>query len=132
MSQGYFNQELVDPHGASAFTVPGRGKFEYTRSSMGLNSSPAAFQRLMDFVIKGLDRVFVYLDDMVISTHTFLDHIEKLEATLIRLRKHKLKLNLRKAHFGKTEVTYLGYQISKKTIRPGARKTQTIAQASPP
>ena len=132
LSQGYFNQKVIDKHGATAFSVPGLGTFEYLRSPMGINSSPAYFQRLMEFVIKGLSRVYVYLDDIIISTNDIEEHYKTLEQTLLRLRIHNLKLNLRKAHFGKIEVTYLGYQISNSTIKPGERKTKAITIAKTP
>ena len=100
LSQGYFNQECIDPHGATAFTVPGRGTYEYLRSPMGTKSSPSYFQRLMEFVLRNLKNVYVYLDDIIVSTASLSDHLIVLEKVLKRLRFYNLKINLRKAHFG--------------------------------
>ena len=53
LSQGFFQQELIDPLEATNFSIPGYGQFTYNRSPQDLNSSPAYFQRLVDFVVKG-------------------------------------------------------------------------------
>ena len=46
LSQGYFNQRCIDPMGATAFSLPGKGHFEYIKSPMGINSSPAFFSKI--------------------------------------------------------------------------------------
>ena len=133
LSQGYFNQKCVDPMGATAFSLPSVGHFEYVKSPMGINSSPAFFQRLLDFITQGLENVYVYMDDVILSTHTFEENLIALEATLKRFRKYKMKCNLSKTKFGAGEVQYLGYNISNTGgIRPGKMKTEKIKQFKPP
>ena len=48
LSQGFFQQHLIDPLEATSFSLPGFGQYTYCRSPQGLNSSPAYFQRLLD------------------------------------------------------------------------------------
>ena len=132
LSQGYFNQRCIDPHGATAFNVPGRGTFEYVKSPMGINSSPSNFQRLTEYIIRGIPSAYVYLDDIIIATMDYDSHLKTLKEVLERLQHYDLRINLRKAHFGKESVTYLGYQISNNEIKPGERKTKAISEAKPP
>ena len=133
LSQGYFNQKVIDPQGASAFSVPGLGLFEYTRSPMGINSSPAFFQRLLDFITMGLKRTYVYMDDVIVSTQTHEENISRLRELFDRFRKYKVKCNLKKTVFGSGRVQYLGYDISQEHgIRPGAAKTEVIRKFKPP
>ena len=132
LSQGYFNQRCLDPHGATAFNVPGRGTFQYCKSPMGINSSPSNFQKLTEYVIRDIPGAYVYLDDIIIGTDDYASHCEALALVLQRLQHYDLRINLRKATFGKETVTYLGYQISNKSIMPGKRKTQAILDAKPP
>jgi Reverse transcriptase (RNA-dependent DNA polymerase) len=54
----------------TAFTVPGMGQFEWKVVSMGLASAPSAFQRLVEQVVKGIDNVVVYNDDLIIHSRT--------------------------------------------------------------
>ena len=74
LSQGFFQQHLIDPHEATSFSIPGMGQFSYCRSPRGMKSSPAYFQRLLDFVLQGIDRVYVYIDDMVVSVKSHEDN----------------------------------------------------------
>ena len=62
LSQGFFQQTLVDPKETTSFSIPGYGQFTYNRSPQRLNSSPAYFQRLLDHVLKQIDRCYVYID----------------------------------------------------------------------
>ena len=104
LSQGFFNQTLDDPQGATAFSVPGRGLFEYLRSPMGVASSPAYFQRLLDFVLRGLSKTWASLDDVVVVSDNWDEHLKQLEAAFTRFREHNLKLNKKKVQLGKAVV----------------------------
>ena len=133
LSQGYFNQQCIDKHGATAFSLPGKGHFEYVKSPMGINSSPAFFQRLLDFITQGIKNVYVYMDDVIISTQTHEKNLLALKETLTRFRQYKVKCNLSKTTFGADRVEYLGYDISHKFgIRPGKLKTDAIKNCKPP
>ena len=55
-----------------------QGQYTYCRSPQGLNSSPAYFQRLLDYVLNGISRVYVYIDDVVISVKTHEENLAKL------------------------------------------------------
>ena len=52
LSQGFFQQTLIDLKETMSFSIPGYGQFTYNCSPKGLNSSPAYFQRLLDYVLK--------------------------------------------------------------------------------
>ena len=51
LSQGFFQQTLIDPKETTSFSIPGYGQLNYNRSPQGLNSSPTYFQRLLDYVL---------------------------------------------------------------------------------
>ena len=58
------------------------GLFEFLRMPFGLKNSAQAFQRLMDGVLRGLDMVFVYLDDILIASADLEVHKTHLETVL--------------------------------------------------
>ena len=94
---------------------------------MGLNSSPAFFQRLLDHVTMGLKNTYVYMDDVIIATQTYAENLKELEETLKRFRTYDLKCNLNKTKFGTGRVQYLGFDIShSEGIRPGRAKIKEI------
>ena len=133
LSQGFFQQHLLDPHQATAFSIPGVGQFSYIRSPQGMNSSPAYFQRLLDHVLTNIKRTYVYIDDIVISVQTHDDNLATLEQVFSRFRKHNLKVKPSKCQFGTASITYLGYDIcANKGITPGQAKTEVIPYVHAP
>ena len=125
LSQGFFQQHLVDPLEATSFSIPGLGQFSYCILPQGMNSSPSYFQRLLDFVLQGINRVYVYIDGVVVSVKTHEENLEKLNHLFARFRKHNMKAKLSKHQFGTAKITYLGYDICKeKGISPGEAKTE--------
>ena len=127
LSQGFFQQHLLDPHQATAFSIPGVGQYSYVRSPQGMNSSPAYFQRLLDFVLTNIQRTYVYIDDVVVSVQSHEENLATLRQVFTRFRKHNLKVKPSKCQFGTAEITYLGYNIcSNKGITPGEAKTEVI------
>ena len=127
LSQGFFQQHLIDPQEATSFSIPGVGQYTYCRSPQGLNSSPAYIQRLLDYVLNGIARVYVYIDDVVISVKIHYENLQKLSKVFCRFRKHNLKIKPSKCSIGTARIIYLGYDICKKDgIRPGHAKTEVI------
>ena len=88
------------------------GLYEFLRMPCRLKSSAQAFQRLMDGVLRGLDFVFVYLDDILVASPNPDKHLQDLRAVLQRLTSNGLSINRDKCRFGQTSVTFLGHQVS--------------------
>jgi hypothetical protein len=116
----------------TAFTIPNRGQFHWITSPMGLLGCPASFQRLMEQVLRGLQHILIYIDDVLIHTDTHEKHLEALEQVLLRLHQHHLKINLDKCLFGDQQVSYLGFTLTPEGIKPGEPKLKSIRNAAPP
>jgi len=85
----------------------------------GLHSASAIFQRLLDSVLgPALEpHVFVYLDDIIIASPSFDEHLEHLREVFRRLRSAKLKLNPDKCHFCRDELRYFGHVVNRHGIQ---------------
>jgi len=116
----------------TAFTVPGMGQYQYKVLAMGLKGGPGSFQRMMELTCKGLDKVIVYIDDLIVHTKNHSEHRQHLQSLFNRLRRYKLKLNLSKCFFGANNVSYLGYRLTPTGILPGSDKLLAIRNAKPP
>ena len=78
-------------------------------------------------MLSGISRVYVYIDDVVVSVSSHEENLAKLSEVFQRFRKHNLKIKPSKCHIGTGRITYLGYDICKdKGIRPGDAKTLVI------
>lgn len=134
LSSGFWNQ-VLDPKSSAytAFSVPGKGHFEYTRSAQGLCNSPASFQRMLDFIVRGIPNVYVYIDDIVIASGSHQEHLATLSEVLNRFRKYHLKCRPHKLQIATAEINYLGYNLSHTNgIRPGVMKTAAVANWTEP
>lgn len=111
----------------TAFTTP-FGLFEYKRMPFGLCSAPATFQRLMQSGLNDLlfQTLLVYLDDVLIFSSTFQEHLQRLRAVLTRFREMGLKLNIKKCHFCRKKVEYLGHVISAEGIATQDSKISAV------
>ena len=91
-------------------------------------NAPSTFQRLMQKVLAGLEWkcCFVYVDDILVCSKTFEEHIEHLRLVLERLLKANLKLNLKKCSFLRKFVRYLGFIISREGLAPDPSKTDKV------
>lgn len=119
----------------TAFSVQGKGLFQYTRMPFGLVNSPATLARLMDRVLgHGVlePYVFVYLDDIVVVTETFEHHVQLLREIARRLRDANLSINLEKSQFGVPEIPFLGYLLSTQGLRANPEKTRPIIEYERP
>ena len=102
------------------------GLFEFLRMPFGLKNAAQAFQRLMDKVLRGLDFVFVYLDDIMVFSANETEHLEHLRLIFERLREHGLVINLAKCQFGRKSIDFLGHHISRHGVAPMPDKVQAI------
>ena len=79
-------------------------------------------------VLAGLEwqSCFVYLDDILIASKTFSEHIRHIGEVFARLRAAGLRLKPKKCLFLRDEVPYLGHLISALGIRPDRLKTEKM------
>lgn len=107
-----------DSRELTAFTVPGRGLFQFKRMPFGLTNSPATFQRLLDSLIgpEMEPYCFAYLDDIIIVTSTFEEHLDWLHRVLDKIKNAGLKINNAKCEFCTSQVRYLGFIVDEKGL----------------
>ncbi|XP_071537584.1 uncharacterized protein [Panulirus ornatus] len=82
----------------SAFITP-FGLYEYRVMPFGMRNSPGTFQRTMNFLFQDLDKVEVYLDDIIVYSDTWYNHMHRLSAVLRKLQDAYLTIKLAKSTF---------------------------------
>ena len=83
------------------------GLFAYCSSHMGFCNSPSAFSRLIYRVIGGLKDTFAYLDDVVVHSHTFEEHYQKMRTLFQSLKEAKLLMDPKKCKLFCREAVFL-------------------------
>ena len=127
---GYW-QTLIDERDRDKTCfVTRRGTFRFKVLSFGLANAPALFQRLMDLVLVGLtwEICLVYLDDVIIMSETFDEHLERLKVVFERLRTANLKLKASKCKLFQREVVFLGHLVTGNGIAPDPAKIRAVTE----
>ncbi|XP_060590512.1 uncharacterized protein LOC132745582 [Ruditapes philippinarum] len=120
LTSGYFQIPLKkEDIPKTAFTCK-YGLFEMTRMPFGLSNSSSTFQRTMELVLKDLQwqTCLVYVDDIIVYSASFDEHMCRVDTVLSRINSAGLKLRPEKCHLLQTEVTFLGHIVSKDGVRP--------------
>lgn len=120
----------ADSREKTAFTVPGRGLYEFTAMPFGLHNAAATWQRFIDRII-GVDlepHVFCYLDDIVVVTQDFTSHLQVLKTIFERLQAANITLNREKCFICRSELKYLGYIVDHRGLRVNPEKVEAILQ----
>ncbi|CAF3293289.1 unnamed protein product, partial [Rotaria socialis] len=116
----------------TAFVTP-FGLYQFNVLPMGLKNSPPTFQKVMSDTLKNC-RAFslVYLDDIIIFSKSFDEHILHLECVLSALQTKNLVLNPPKCVLAANQIDYLGHTISQNRITPMKEKIDAILQIKEP
>ena len=104
------------------------GHYEYTVVPFGLSNAPAAFMTIMNDVFRDYTGKFVccYLDDILVYSNSWDEHLQHVELVLQRLRKERLYAKLSKCVFAVQEVEYLGFILKSGKLAMNPNKTQAI------
>ncbi|XP_053294792.1 uncharacterized protein LOC128455141 [Pleuronectes platessa] len=130
--KGYWQVPLTKrARDISAFITPS-GLYSYTVMPFGLRNAPATFQRLMNRVVSGLTGCAVYLDDVVVYSDTWEEHVQRIGALFDRLVWANLTVNLAKCEFARATVTYLGKVVGQGQVRPVEAKVMAVQKFPPP
>ncbi|CAM4822352.1 unnamed protein product [Rotaria magnacalcarata] len=120
LRSGYWQVEMDKNSREKTAFVTHKGLFEFNVMPFGLTNAPATFQRLMDIVLAGLkwQCCLVYIDDVVIFSPTFEQHIIDLGKVFQALQSTNLTLKASKCQFCRREMRYLGHIITQDGIKP--------------
>ena len=130
LTSGYFQIPLkTEDIPKSAFCCK-YGHYEMTRLPFGLNSAASTFQRTMELALQGLQWVtcLVYIDDIIVFSSTFDQHMQRVDEVLDRIRNAGLKLKPDKCNMLQTEVVFLGHVVSKEGVHPDPTNIAKIIQ----
>ena len=129
-----FHQIFVDNQSRdfTTFLSP-KGKYRFVRMPFGLKNAPSHFQRTMDKVLEPVaDCASVYIDDIIIFSNSWRDHIAHLSHVFDYIRQAGLTAKAAKCSFGKTKIEHLGHIIGSGTLAVPDHRITALAQYKRP
>ena len=133
LTRGYWQVPVanIDRH-KTAFITP-FGLYQFKAMPFGLQGAPATFQRMMDQLIRGLEGfTAAYLDDLVIYSSTWEEHVKHLHNVFGRLRKAGLTAKPRKCQFAMKQCKYLGHIVGNGVVQPEPGKIDAVKSFAVP
>ena len=108
------------------------GLYEFLRMPFGLCNAAQTFQRFMDIVVRGLEGVFVYIDDILVIAENDADHEQRLRKLFSRLSQYGLVVNPSKSILGAAEVNFLGFTVNAEGLKPMTTKVKAVTDFAAP
>ncbi|CAF4828351.1 unnamed protein product, partial [Rotaria socialis] len=101
---------------------------------MGLMNAPPSFQRVMNNIIgyNRWDYILVYLDDILVFSNSFDDHMKHLQQLFNVLNTHQFTLNPAKCSIAQQSIEFLSHTITKDSIVPSKQRIQAILDMPQP
>lgn len=125
--RGYYQLPLDEESRELTAFSTARAHWQFKRLSFGLKNAPAGFQREMQHILSSFSwrKVIVYIDDVLIMSETFVEHLQLVSKVLSVLRAHGVKVKVSKCRLFEREVQFLGHVVS----REGLSKPKAYIEA---
>src|SRR5436853_3847716 len=126
LASGYWQVEMNEKEKEKTAFITHKGLYEFNVMPFGLCNAPATFQRLMNYVLQDFLGKFaaVYIDDIIIYSRTFEQHMDHIQQVFDALRKACLKIKLKKGYFCFPSIAFLGHIVGRNGIAPTQLKSK--------
>ncbi|CAF1363628.1 unnamed protein product [Rotaria sordida] len=134
LKSGYYQIPIHQADKEKTAFITQDGLYQFEVLPMGLMNAPPTFQRIMNNIIgyKRWDYILVYLDDILVFSNSFKDHMKHLQELFTVLNHHQFTLNPSKCSTAKQSIEFLSHTITKDSIVPSKERIQAILDMSQP
>jgi TolA-binding protein len=128
LASGYWQVEMEEEDKEKTAFISHQGLYEFNVMPFGLKNAPGTFQRLMNYILQDYLGKFVavYLDDIIIYSKTYEQHIDHVKLVLEALRKAILKIKLKKCYFCFPNIAFLGHIVGRNGISVDPSKVEKV------
>ncbi|MBW0468930.1 hypothetical protein O181_008645 [Austropuccinia psidii MF-1] len=111
------------------------GIYEYTRMPFDIKNEPAHFQKMMYTIFQEEipeGWLVVYIDDIIIYSETWEDHLKYIDRGLSKCTPINLKISLKKCNFGQKKLLALGHNFSDLILAMDQNKVEEVLKKTVP
>jgi hypothetical protein len=132
--KGFWQIPVFEEHQERLAFITPFGKYQFKVLPFGFTLAPGIFQKAMNETLDGLLflNCLVYIDDIIIYSENYEQHLKDLEQVFARLQAFNWKLKLEKCKFAQTKIQYLGHIVSHNKIEMLPKNLEKIQNLSPP
>ena len=110
-----------------------KGRFEFLRMPFGVKNAPSVFQELMQSIFKEDSHYCTpYMDDLIIFSPCWGDHVKHVRIVLDKLRKAGLTVNPAKCKWGGSKMEFLGHLVGEGSMSVPDHRAEALATYNRP
>ncbi|CAF4130590.1 unnamed protein product, partial [Rotaria sordida] len=133
MKSGFWQIPIKEEEKHKTAFITADGLYEWNVLAQGLKNSPPLFQRVMADILSPCRQFsLVYIDDIVVFSHSFEEHLNHLQQLLCILSKYNFQLNPPKCKLFHQKIDYLSHIISEEGFQPNNERIQSIMNLREP
>jgi len=132
LSKGYYQVQVAPEDIKKTSFVCHKGQFEFTRMPFGVKNAPAIFQTIMQNIFAEQTNCIPYMDDLVIFSNTWEEHLVHIQHTLQLLEDAGLSANPSKCVWGGRQIEFLGHKVGGGKMSIPAHRVEAFAKYSKP
>lgn len=132
LTKGYWQIPMEESSKEKTAFSCSQGLFQFRFMPFGLKTAAATFTKLMRTVLNGLRNVEHYIDDILIATDTWEEHLDTLEELFRRIQQAGMTIKPCKCEFGYSDITFLGHKLGMGRVATKEDILEKIQAARPP
>jgi len=132
MNQAYLQLKLSEASQEICKLNTPFGSYKCKRMPFGISSAPGIYQEVISSILAGIERTFIYLDDILLWGTTQEECLQTLHQILAKLEEYHVTLNVEKSQFLVRSVTYLGFLLDGQGSRPDPARMDELLKKPPP
>jgi hypothetical protein len=134
LASGYWQVKMDEKDKEKTAFTCHQGLYEFNVMPFGLRNAPPTFQRLMNKILKEYlyEFVVVYIDDILIYSKTFEEHMDHLKKVFRRLKEANLMVKFKKCKFCVPNIEFLGHIVGRDGLKVDPGKIEKMKKLSPP
>lgn len=102
------------------------GMYRFTRLVFGVNCAPEKFQEIMERILRGIEGIIIFIDDILIFARNQEELTERTNKVLLKLKENNLTINKEKCQFAKSSITFLGHELTAEGLNINKTKIKAV------
>ena len=108
------------------------GLWQWKVMPFGMINSGATFSKMMKKLLAGIPDAHHYMDDVIIGSQTWEEHLATLHQIFTRLRQHNLTAKPEKCQFGYSKLEFLGHVVGQGILQTDPTKVEKVLNIKKP